>query len=177
MTTLIDTTETTQRTTHPLPDRAAMRFLLSHRLGRLMNHDPITGEPQVTPVHYLFDRDGSLLTLLPADSAHADALRHGAAEGLLSVRGEQLHSPTRCIDEVDSGGAVWHVQAQVQTQLIDDPLVVRDVLRRQISSVLADLPQQDKSDPTDRAAPGTLSRLVAVRMKLLSLHARHRTAG
>lgn len=168
-------TETMQRpATQPLPDRAAVRFLLAHRLGRLMTYDPITAEPQVTPVHYVFDRDGSMLTLLPADSPHVAALRHGHTTSLLSVRGEQLPAPSLLADAATP--AVWHVQAEVVTQLLEDTTDVRDILRRQITSVIADLPQHDKSDPTERAGASVLTRLVGVRMKLLSLRARTRHA-
>lgn len=173
MTTLPETTE--RRHGLPLPDRAAVRFLLAHRLGRLMTQDRITAEPQVTPVHYVFDRDGSMLTLLPADSPHVAALRQSGDTSLLSVRGEQFPAPAVMIDADDSGGgAVWHVQAKVMTELLEDTAAVRDILRRQINSVIADLPQHDKSDPTERAGASALSRLIGVRMKLLSLRARTR---
>lgn len=175
----------------PITDGQALRFLLAHRLGRLMTEDIITTEPHVTPVHYVFDQQGDIVTLLPAASAHAEALRRGATLSLLSVHGETLAMP----QDLAAGGAPGApgsfatrgapggilgpqgprgVQAEVEAELIEDLAGVRDILRRQITSVLHELPQRDKSDPVERAAASSLSRMVGVRLRLLRLHPRPR---
>ncbi|MHC4995051.1 MAG: hypothetical protein ACYTGQ_08365, partial [Planctomycetota bacterium] len=57
-----------EQPTQPAPvnpdrlDRHAVRFLLDHKLGRLVTEDPISREPAVTSVHYVADGDGSFLT-------------------------------------------------------------------------------------------------------------------
>ena len=156
----------------PFLDRAAVRFLLNHHLGRLLSDDPATGEPHVSPVHYATDVDGALLTHLPIDSPHADAIRQGGRT-MLSVRArhpEPVHEPT---DEhgLPSENALWQVQAELEPELIEDGPGLERVLRRQINAVLDPLPQRDKQDPLYRAARSALNQLVGVRLRPIKLRA------
>lgn len=162
-----------------LLDRAAVRFLLDHRLGRLLTDDPADGEPRVTPVHYVQGGDGDLLAHLPAGGGHAEAVRRGGRT-LLSVRPADgiLGGPPIDEDGLPTASAIWHVQAEVDAELLEDPADVTEVLRRQIANVLEPLPQRDKSDPLQRAANSALRELVGVRLRLRSIKARLRsTAG
>lgn len=165
---------TTAATPPPVnePDRAtgrAVRFLLAHRLGRLLTTDPITREPHVSPVHYVADDAGGFLTLLPANGAHARAIRAGG-ESVLSVQARHGHAPDP-LRVHDSSGTdrVWHVQAAVEARIIDTPEGIRHVLRRQIGAVIRDLPQHDKSDPLLRAPGSVIGELVGVRLNLLDV--------
>jgi hypothetical protein len=164
-----------------LLDRAALRFLLNHHLGRLVTEDPLTGEPHVSPVHYAADETGSLVTHLSAESPHANAIRRGGRT-MLSVRArhpEPLRNPT---DEhgLPTADALWQVQAELEPELIQPGPELEQVLQRQINAVLDPLPQGDRQDPLYRAARSELDRLVGVRLTPLKLRAyfhEHTAAG
>ncbi len=144
------------------PSGRAVRFLRTQRLGRLITTDPVTGEPHVSPVHYVTDEQGGFVTLLPNDSLQLAAIREGG-RSVLSV--QSTH-------DVD---AAWHVQAVVEIRLTRDTETVRDILRRQIHAVLRDLPQEDKSDPLPRAGQSEVEELVGLRMRLIDVVLRERT--
>jgi hypothetical protein len=150
----------------------AVRFLLAHRLGRLMTIDPLTGEPRVSSVHYVSDGQGGFMTLLPVSGDHAAAIRRGGRT-MLSV---QSHGDLpRALRANREGAAdIWHVQADLDVELVDNTEAVRQILRRQVRSVLIDLPQHDKSDPLDRASETALAQLVGVRLRLIDVLVRTR---
>lgn len=154
-------------------ERQAVRFLLGHRLGRLMTADPDTHEPLVTPVHYVLDADGTLVTHLPADSAHVASIRRGG-RSLLSVYARHAHIPAELRDDdgVPTAQAVRQVQADVRTTLIEDPAEVAEVLDRQVSSVLQTVGQRSEADAVSRVSQSVLAHLVAVRMEIESVHVR-----
>lgn len=163
------------RTLAPLHDRQALRFLLDHRLGRLVTTDPLTGEPHVTPVHYVPEilagggGGAAFLTILPADAPQVAAIRRGGST-ILSVPSRKAGLPAALLEGRSS--PVIHVQAQVQVELLQTLSDVEHVLRRQIASVLAPLPQEDKSDPVGRARQGELSKLVGLRLSVVDLASR-----
>jgi hypothetical protein len=164
------------RSESPLANRQALRFVLDHRLGRLVSTDPISEEPHVTPIHYVPEMPGggsgrgaALLTILPADAPLLAAIRAGAPV-MLSVPSRKSGLPPLLADEADV--PVTHVQAEVAVELLHDPADIERVLRRQIASVLAPLPQEDKSDPLPRAGRGELVKLVGLRLSILNLHSR-----
>jgi hypothetical protein len=148
----------------PLTSSQAMRFLLRHRLGRLVTENLISGDTHVTPIHYVLDDGGALLALLPAASEHALALRHRPTANLLSIGGELPPEPHRL--SIPGDESIWHVQADVEVDVVRDVDGVRAILAGQIHSVLADLPQADKSDPMPRATPSELATLIGVRLRI-----------
>ena len=154
----------------PWLNGSAVRFLLAHRLGRLMTIDPLTNEPRVSAIHYISDAQGGFLTLLPADGDHAAAIRRGGRT-LLSVQ-TPGDLPSSLRGGRQGADRIWHVQADLAVELTTDALAIRQILRAQVQSVLLDLPQHDKSDPLDRASDTALSELVGVRMRLIDVMAR-----
>jgi hypothetical protein len=151
-----------------------LRFLLRHRLGRLVTEDLITGQTFITPVHYVMDPTGGLVTLLPADSAHAAALAGGRTVSILSVHGEIPPNLDHIAGARSDASPVWHVQAEVETQVVSDLPGIRSILARQIHAVLADLPQADKSDPLHRASPSDLAAMLGLRLTITGLRAHSR---
>ena len=146
----------------PLLDRQAVRFLFANRFGRLLTEDPITGEPQATPVHYVPEGAGNLLIYLPAAGEHAGAIRRGG-DSLLSVESSRARVPRRLLDTdgQPTAAAVWHVQADVDAEVLDDPEAVAHVLDRQTET------------SSDRRGDAPFpSGLVAVRLRLIELRPR-----
>jgi hypothetical protein len=163
---MVTATDNTHNHPQTIGDRYAVRFLLDHRLGRLLTEDPISEEPFVTPVHYVSDGRGGFVTTLPADSPHIQAIRKGGLT-LLSVSAHRAWLP-RHLDnrELQPADRIWHVQADVTAEVIEDPAEFEEVLRKQIASVLDPLPQHDKTDPLPRAGRTALTQLVAVRLRI-----------
>ncbi len=73
-----------------------------------------------------------------------------------------------------TGAGIWHVQTEVEIEILDDPQAVRQVLRSQIVDVLDETGQDAADDPTDRAPATALDELVAVRMRPTAIWARTR---
>lgn len=175
----LDTTLDTPGLIAPNPalfERQAMRFLLDRHLGRLLTESPDTGEAHVSPVHYVMDPlSGAFVTQLPAGSEHAAVLRQGGRSVLsvptstVGVRGGDRYDHAG----LPTGAGIWHVQADVDIEVLDDPEAVRHVLRSQITDVFDGTGQSD-DDPTDRAPRAILSDLVALRMRPTAIWARTR---
>lgn len=160
-------------------DRQAMRFLIGHRLGRLLTLDPATDEPLVTPVHYVLDHDGALVTHLPRGSEHVEAIRRGGTS-LLSVHANHAYVPSelRDADGLPTPQAVRQVQAEVTAELVEQEDRVADVLHRQISSVLETIGQESEADAAGRASRSALGQLVVVRMHIEQVRTRlHRAVA
>ncbi len=158
-----------------LIDRQAVRFLLDHHLGRLMTEDARLFEPYVSPVHYISDGTGGLLTVLPSSDPQLDAIGGGGVS-VLSVPSNLKSKPdlyVRDSDEVTQD-AIWHVQASVDVTLDTNPVAIQSVLRGQVHAVLERIAQEDGSDPASRADQSVLSELVAVRMVITGVSARLR---
>ncbi|MEX2671378.1 MAG: FMN-binding negative transcriptional regulator [Phycisphaeraceae bacterium] len=157
----------------PALERQAVRFLIAHRLGRLMTFDPVTDEPWVTPVHYVLGSDGALVTHLPAGAEHVQAIRRGGAS-LLSVYTRNAYVPDQLRDDdgQPTARAVRQVQAEVDTRIIDSPDQVADVLRRQVASVLRAIGQESEGDEAARAPLSTLEQLVVVKMDIENVRVR-----
>jgi hypothetical protein len=174
MTTTAPFDTTAHSETTALLSSLGLRFLLRHRLGRLVTEDLASGQTFITPVHYVMDPTGGLVTLLPAHSAHATALRLGPTASILSVYGEIPPN----LDHIPGGSLasspIWHVQAEVETELVSDLPGIRTILGQQIHAVLADLPQADKSDPLPRASPTDLAAMLGVRLVITGLRAHSR---
>lgn len=158
-------------------DRHAVRFLMDHKLGRLISEDLTTGEPLVTSVHYVPDADGSLLTLIPADSDLADAIRLGT-QGMLSVQSRHDHVDRDATDAfgTPNAAAIWHVQATAEMTLIKEEGAVRDILGRQIASILGGLEQGAEENPVDRIGRSALNQLVGVRLRFIAVHPKLRAS-
>ena len=159
-----------------LVDRAAMRFVLDRRLGRLLGDDPRSGEPVVVPVHYVPDGHGGLLTTIPTSSGLARSIRENG-RAVLSVTSHTTRPPLMIneSDDVLDASSIWHVQADVEGELLEESDEVREVLRRQIDAVLEPIPQADKSDPLTRAARTTFSKMVGVRLRVTGMRAQVRS--
>lgn len=175
-----DGLDTTIDPTTPSPalfERQAMRFLLDRHLGRLLSDNPDTGEAHVSPVHYVMDPlSGALVTQLPADSDHVAILRCGV-RSILSVPASSIGVIAG--DRFDhaglpTGAGIWHVQAEVEIEVLNDSNAVRHVLRSQIADVLDETGQDTAQDPTDRAPATVIDQLVAIRMRPTAIWARTR---
>jgi len=153
----------------------AVRFLIDHHLGRLMTECPKTGEAHIRPVHYVIDPlTGAFVTHLTAASDQVAAIRAGG-RSVLSVPGERGRMGGDPALDADASGDVWHVQAAVDVEVVDDPLSVQHVLRTQITDMMDDLADQaDRSDPVDRVGRSVLDGLVGLRMWPTAVWARVR---
>lgn len=157
----------------PSYERQAMRFLLGHRLGRLMTIDPASGEPLVAGVHYVLDTDGALVTHLPADSEQVAAIGRGGAS-VLSVYARHAYVPSelRDADGLPTPQAVRQVQVNVSARVIEGSDAVARVLHRQIAGVLETIGQATEADEISRARRSELEGLVVVRLAIESMKVR-----
>jgi len=144
-----------------LDARRAIRFLHDHRLGRLITDDPSSGEPHVTPVHFVSDGGGGFVTHLPAGSAPAEAIARGGATWL-SVQSDHVRLHGEASDDV----SLWHVQAQVEAELLSDEAAISDALARQLG------------EPIEAVSGGgavVVDHLVAARLRVISVSVRQRS--
>ncbi|QNN25059.1 hypothetical protein HED60_23195 [Planctomycetales bacterium ZRK34] len=130
------TLETNPTNTNARLNRQAIRFLFTHRMGRLMTEDPITGEAIVTPVRYVNDDRGAFVTHLPAGGDHARAIERGGRT-MLSVSAPHRRLPEELIDEhgQPTPEAIWHVQAEVEVERITTPQALEKLLNRHVATL------------------------------------------
>lgn len=153
-------------------NRQAIRFLLDHRLGRVVTTDPGTGEMIVTPVRYVSDPNGAFITSLASGSRHAEAIRRGGRT-MLSVATPHAARPHPS-QWVDSLGdptteAIWHVQAAVEVETITQ----RDELERLLSRYVATLSQTPVPlNVTGPGAEASSGSLIGLRLHPVNLTAR-----
>jgi len=126
------------KTHAPRPIGKAVRFLLNRHTGLLLTDDPVTQRPNVTYIRYASDARGTLVTQIPANSPHAEALRRSEQSVLCVSTGQPgVQGPADDEDFAEPMLGISNVQAAVRTEVFDAPNPLYLGVRMRIRDVKA----------------------------------------